>query len=482
MKLTHVAWFLTLLLVGAILVGCGATPAPAATSVPAATSAPAATATPTTYTDPFAYCAAVGTVDTPGSNYVGPQVPESVARGLQQALNAPDTPIDVLENGSFWRCMDGSVYACFVGANLPCEAKANTDRTPTQEETDYCQQNPNSDFIPAVVTGRETVYEWRCLGGTPDIVKQLSQPDVQGFLSDIWYKISPNAATGAATGPTPLPPTGLPTASTVEQIVFDSNRGGDYQNIYVMDADGGNVVRLTTEETNDFAGPWSPDGQRVAFTRFGLTTSGVWVMNADGSGQIELTSTTQVDEGFPAWSPDGQRLAYTTRRDGNNEIYVMNADGSTPVRLTNNPADDFAPSWSPDGSRIAFVSDRDNPPGVYDIYVMNADGSAVTRLTTNAGSTYTPAWSPDGTRIAFRLDRGGSSDVYVINIDGTGLQDLTNDPANDWAPSWSPDGSQIAFQTNRDGNWEIYVMNADGTAPTNLTQNPADDQLPFWGR
>jgi hypothetical protein len=130
---------------------------------------PAATAIPATYVDPFAYCAAVGTVDTPGSNYVGPQVPESVAQGLQQALNAPDTPIDVLENGSFWRCMDGNVYACFVGANLPCEAKANTDRTPTQEELDYCQKNPNSDFIPAVVTGRETVYEWRCLDGAPNL-------------------------------------------------------------------------------------------------------------------------------------------------------------------------------------------------------------------------------------------------------------------------------------------------------------------------
>jgi hypothetical protein len=172
--------YIFLLLVGAVLAGCGAP------------LGPAATATPATYTDPFAYCAAVGTADTPGANYVGPQVPESVARGLQQALNAPETPLDVLENGSFWRCMDGSVYACFVGANLPCEARANTDRTPTQEEIDYCQQNPNSDFIPAVVTGRETVYEWRCLDGAPDIVKQHTQPDAQGFLSDIWYKLGPN--------------------------------------------------------------------------------------------------------------------------------------------------------------------------------------------------------------------------------------------------------------------------------------------------
>jgi hypothetical protein len=475
MTRSHLALFPTLLLVGAILAGCGATP------VPAATSAAAPTPTTADYSDPFAYCAAVGTADSPGSNYVGAKVPESVARGLQKALNAPDTPIEVLESGSSWRCMDGSVYGCFVGANLPCDAKANTDRTPAQGETDYCQQNPNADFIPAVVTGRETVYQWRCLNGVPDIVKQLTQPDARGFLSDIWHRISPGAETGTATAPASLPATGLPSSRTVGQIVFDSNRGGDYQNIFIMDADGSNSVRLTTVETTDLAGPWSPEGDKIAFTRFGLTTSDIWVMNRDGSEQNDLTNTVQVDEGFPAWSPDGRRLAYTTRRDGNNEIYVMNADGSDPVRLTDNPADDFAPAWSPDGSRIAFVSDRDNSSGVYDIYLMNADGSAVARLTSHAGSTYTPVWSPDGTQIAFRSDRDGSSDIYIISKDGTGLQDLTNEPASDWAPSWSPDGLQIAFQTNRDGNWEIYVMNADGSAPTDLTRNSADDQLPFWG-
>jgi putative hemolysin len=152
---------------------------------------PTAAGEESSYEDPFAYCAAVGTIDTPGPDYTGPQVPESVAKGLQTAMNAPDTPLSVLESGSYWRCMDGSVYACFVGANLPCEAKANTDRAPTQEEIDYCLQNPASDFIPAAVTGRETVYEWSCVDGAPQIVKQVFQPDAQGFLSEIWYKINP---------------------------------------------------------------------------------------------------------------------------------------------------------------------------------------------------------------------------------------------------------------------------------------------------
>jgi len=173
MKTGRVILILALLLVTASLAGCG-------------------TAAPETYSDPFEYCGAMDTVDAPDAAFTGPQVPESVALGLQTALNAPDTPLSMLQGGTSWRCMGGDVYACFVGANLPCDAKANTDQTPKQEEIDFCTQNPDSDFIPAVVTGRETVYEWRCTAGVPEIVRQVFQPDAQGFISDIWYQISPD--------------------------------------------------------------------------------------------------------------------------------------------------------------------------------------------------------------------------------------------------------------------------------------------------
>ena len=151
------------------------------------------TPTPAAFADPFVYCAAVNTIDSPDARYTGPQVPDVIINGLRKAFNAPsDTPSDVFARGTSWRCMGGRVYACFVGANLPCESKANTDRTPTQPEKDFCAQNPGSDFIPTVVTGRETVYEWHCVNGEPQIARQLTQPDGQGFLSDIWYAISPN--------------------------------------------------------------------------------------------------------------------------------------------------------------------------------------------------------------------------------------------------------------------------------------------------
>ncbi len=179
MRLLNLLHFTIILLIAMSLLGCSI--------VPGLSVSP----TPTTYTDPFAYCAAVSTIDAPDARYTGPEVPEIIAKGLQDALDAPETPLDVLTGGSFWRCMNGKVYACFVGANLPCQAKANTDRTPTPDENDFCQQNPDADVIPMAVTGRETVYEWRCKNGAPEIVRQFAEPDERGFMSHIWYELSP---------------------------------------------------------------------------------------------------------------------------------------------------------------------------------------------------------------------------------------------------------------------------------------------------
>jgi len=179
MKTIHPLPNLVLLLT---LVGCASLPTFTATL----------TSTPATYADPFAYCAAVGTADSPGPPYTGPELPEPIINGLKKALDMPaDVPQEVLQNGAFWRCMNGEVYACFVGANLPCQEKADTERAPDEAEKAFCRENPNLDVIPMAVTGHNTVYEWHCRNGEPEIVRQIAQPDERGFISHIWYKIGP---------------------------------------------------------------------------------------------------------------------------------------------------------------------------------------------------------------------------------------------------------------------------------------------------
>ena len=215
---------------------------------------------------------------------------------------------------------------------------------------------------------------------------------------------------------------------------------------------------------------------RIAFASKRDGNWEIYVMNTDGSGQINLTNNP-ADDRWPSWSPDGKRIAFASNRDGDWEIYVMNADGSGVTRLTNNPGGNFDPSWSPDGRHIAFSSRRDVS---LEIYVMNADGSGQINLTNNPAEDDLPSWSPDGRRIAFVSNRDGNWEIYVMNADGSGVTRLTNNPAYDVWPSWSPDGKRIAFVSNRDGNQEIYVMNADGSEVTRLTSNSAEDRYPSW--
>src|SRR5574341_18773 len=146
-----------------------------------------------TYTDPFAYCKTVVNIDSPDSRYVGPKVPEVIARGLQKAFEAPEgAPLDVFIRGTYWRCMDGKVYACNVGANLPCDQKADTSHKPNQGMIEWCQSNFDSEFIPAYASGRATIYKWRCKGKEPIIVKEINKPDAAGYISNIWHEITPD--------------------------------------------------------------------------------------------------------------------------------------------------------------------------------------------------------------------------------------------------------------------------------------------------
>ncbi|HEV8264040.1 MAG TPA: hypothetical protein VGQ06_03750 [Gemmatimonadales bacterium] len=285
--------------------------------------------------------------------------------------------------------------------------------------------------------------------------------------------------------PAPRDSSGASSASG--RIVFSSTRDGNAE-IYVMNADGSGVTRLTDNPAADVQPTWSPDGSRIAFVSTRDGTNDIYAMKADGTGVTRLTtSSTAYGARAPAWC--GQRIAFDSDRylQAFPDIYVMNEDGTDVTRLTVGAAFDQQPAWSPTCDRIAFTQD---PSGNVEVHVMNADGTGVIRLTNSGGYDQDPAWSPDGTRIAFTSSRDSDRppiphelrEIYVMNADGTGATRLTHTGASAWngGPVWSPDGSRIAFESDRGRNFEIKVMNADGTGVRQLTTDPGSDQHPAW--
>jgi Tol biopolymer transport system component len=211
--------------------------------------------------------------------------------------------------------------------------------------------------------------------------------------------------------------------------------------IALIDASGGRARSLTRRSGwQDDDPAWSPDGERLAFTRTtdDYRSLNVYVMRADGRGVRRLTSG-RFDE-RPSWSPDGRWIAYQSTRG----IKLIHPDGSGARRVRGTRGAAW-PAWAPDGSRLAFADDGW-------IWTADLDGRARRRIVRGRD----PDWSPDGRVIAYVRSSGGVATIAAAGGAsrhlGRGLQ-----------PDWSPDGSRIAFaRWPASGRFSVWVMNADG--------------------
>ncbi len=195
------------------------------------------------------------------------------------------------------------------------------------------------------------------------------------------------------------------------------------------------------------------------------------------SGRVALTITSFVISALLLFSsvsavwakaPTTPKIAFTSTRDGNDEIYIMNPDGSAQVNLSRDKAEDSNPVWSPDGEQILFVSDRDGP---YDLYVMDADGSGVRKVFGSREDRSAPSWSPDGRKIAYVQGEETDSTIYTATIKGGLVEKLTKG----FMPSWSPDGREIVFSALNVNSLPLGVFNLRTRTKRELLSN----QIPW---
>ena len=271
----------------------------------------------------------------------------------------------------------------------------------------------------------------------------------------------------------------------LNKIVFVSDRP-QYSNkqIFIMDNDGSDQVKITND-SNEYIHPvFSPDGSKIIFYSHTVNHEDeIYLINLDGSDFVNLTNCAGSDN-LPAYNQDGTKIVFTSTRDGNREIYIMDSDGKNQTRLTFNDIIDHSPQFVEGSTKILyFSSNQDNN---YNIYVMDLDGNNKKRLTEeNSYYCFTsfisdasfniydsrPCISPNGLQITFMSFNYNQSnyEIFLMDYNGQNPQILAMEAGYNVAPVFNPDGSKILFRSHRGANYDIYEMDLNGELQTNLT-------------
>ncbi len=235
-------------------------------------------------------------------------------------------------------------------------------------------KDPASDVDPAISPNRRDIAFTSNRTGDNDIYVVGSRGGeavniTNNPANDGWSRWSPNG----------------------RQIVFHTNRDGNFE-IYVMDSDGKFPTRLTNYAGVDQFPDWSPDGREIVFRR----DTDIFVMEL-ASGQVRRMTNALPLNQMAVWSPSGQQVAFMSTRDGYPSVFVMDAEGGGQRNLTpKTPGDSDAdwisraPSWSTNGRHIFFMSSRPSTALDTEIFVMDSDGRDLTRLTDSIGVDGSP--------------------------------------------------------------------------------------------
>jgi TolB protein len=262
---------------------------------------------------------------------------------------------------------------------------------------------------------------------------------------------------------------------------IDGPHGGE---IDVIRRDGTGPQRLVHGDGDANSAAWSPDGRRIAFELdhpSGPTDCSVEIVNADGSGIVDLTGQRRGCEQSPSFTPDGRRIVFVAQRCGDcpEAIWSMDLRGGHRRKIKRTPQGTHAidPNVSPDGGIVTFVAER--RAGKRALYRVNMNGSNLEQIVPfgfDVGVVH--GWSPDGGHIVLTVyseyPDGHSPNVVTILPDGSGLVELTHETGDRGAggASYSPDGRWIIFrlQDPSKDKFALWKMHPDGSEGTRITR------------
>ena len=223
------------------------------------------------------------------------------------------------------------------------------------------------------------------------------------------------------------------------RVAFASlGRDGWEIRMYSLDLDRLVTFPAGTAGGANFTPAWSADGSKIAFSSSRSGDPEIWVADANGGNLRKITDFRGPDVA-PTWNPrSNAQLAWVSGRTGLPQIYIMDQEGSNVQRITDGGYA-VSPSWSPNGQLLAFSWNRKygpGDPGGVDIHVIDIASKNYIQLTHESGSNDYPFWAPDGRHIVFERTIGGHHDIWSMLADGTGQRQLTQS-GNNFMPNWS---------------------------------------------
>ncbi len=260
------------------------------------------------------------------------------------------------------------------------------------------------------------------------------------------------------------------------RIVMVGTRTGNKE-LYLCDADGGNLRQLTNDRTISMAPRWSPDGSRIVYTSFLKGFADIYMINTQTGGRSIVARYPGINMAGGI-SPGGGEMLMVLSKDGNPDVYTKSFGGGSLTRLTRTKhAGEASPCWSPDGSQIAYVSDLAGA-GSPQIYVMDRGGNS-RRLTSRGKENVDPDWGANN-MIAFASRRGGLYSIIIINPTTLEERQVSPSDASYEDPSWASDGRHLVCAKREGGGSRIYLLDTMGDPPVCLTPNGGSWSSPSW--
>jgi len=255
-------------------------------------------------------------------------------------------------------------------------------------------------------------------------------------------------------------------ADITGKIVFTSDRNGN-ADVYIANADGSGEKQLTKDDASDDQPVLSPDGASVVFISGRKGNNDVWLVKSGGGGEKQLTKTDE-DEYDPAFTNDGGSVIFTRVVNGANKIISKNIGSGEEKEL----ASGYMGRVDSDGT-LVYVSAES---GDEELYVGSKN------LTDSEKSDTWPSYSPDGSKIIFTSRRGGDYDTYIMNRDGSNCKALLSSEDDEGRAAISPDGNYIAVSVEEGADYEILIYDINGEFVNKLTDNEDADYEPHWGK